>query len=247
MHDVVVIGAGPVGLACAIEAQGRGLSALVIDKGTLVNSIVGYPARMEFFSTPELIEIGGYPVSRPALQADARGRDRVLPRRRARARPSSYGSTKRRRVARQRTVASRSRPPTANTAPRTSSSRRASSTCRNRLDCSRRGSAEGDPLLRGAVRLRRPEGGGHRRAEFRSQGGARLLPARRGGHARRPRHRRSPRRSSTGSSRTSRTASRKAASARCSTRRSRRSGDDVDRVAHTRRRAKRSRTTGCSR
>jgi thioredoxin reductase (NADPH) len=61
MHDVVVIGAGPVGLACAIEVQRQGLSALVIDKGTLVNSIVGYPARMEFFSTPELIEIGGYP------------------------------------------------------------------------------------------------------------------------------------------------------------------------------------------
>lgn len=59
--DVVVIGAGPVGLACAIEAQRAGLSARVIDKGTLVNSIVGYPARMEFFSTPELIEIGGYP------------------------------------------------------------------------------------------------------------------------------------------------------------------------------------------
>jgi thioredoxin reductase (NADPH) len=61
MHDVVVIGAGPVGLACAIEVRRQGLSALVIDKGTLVNSIVGYPARMEFFSTPELIEIGGYP------------------------------------------------------------------------------------------------------------------------------------------------------------------------------------------
>jgi thioredoxin reductase (NADPH) len=61
MHDVVVIGAGPVGLASAIEVQRLGLSALVIDKGTLVNSIVGYPARMEFFSTPELIEIGGYP------------------------------------------------------------------------------------------------------------------------------------------------------------------------------------------
>jgi thioredoxin reductase (NADPH) len=61
MHDVVVIGAGPVGLACAIEAKRQGLSAVIIEKGTLVNSIVGYPARMEFFSTPELIEIGGYP------------------------------------------------------------------------------------------------------------------------------------------------------------------------------------------
>ena len=61
MLDVIVVGAGPVGLACAIEAKRAGLSARVIDKGTLVNSIVGYPARMEFFSTPELIEIGGYP------------------------------------------------------------------------------------------------------------------------------------------------------------------------------------------
>jgi len=61
MHDVVIVGAGPVGLACAIEAKREGLRPLVIDKGALVNSLVGYPARMEFFSTPELIEIGGYP------------------------------------------------------------------------------------------------------------------------------------------------------------------------------------------
>src|SRR5687768_6911140 len=61
MHDVIVIGAGPVGLACAIEAQRKGLSARILEKGALVNSIVGYPANMEFFSTPELIEVGGYP------------------------------------------------------------------------------------------------------------------------------------------------------------------------------------------
>ena len=61
MHDVIVIGSGPVGLACAIEAQRAGLTARVIEKGALVNSIVGYPLRMEFFSTPELIEIGGHP------------------------------------------------------------------------------------------------------------------------------------------------------------------------------------------
>ena len=61
MLDVVVIGAGPVGLACAIEGQRRRLTVRVIDKGSLVNSIVGYPVNMEFFSTPELIEIGGYP------------------------------------------------------------------------------------------------------------------------------------------------------------------------------------------
>src|SRR3954471_8036224 len=59
--DIVIIGAGPVGLACAIEIRRRGLSVRVFDKGTLVNSIVGYPTNMEFFSTPDLIEIGGYP------------------------------------------------------------------------------------------------------------------------------------------------------------------------------------------
>lgn len=61
MHDVIVIGAGPVGLACAIEAQREGLSAKVIDKGALVNSLTGYPLNMEFFSTAELLEIGGHP------------------------------------------------------------------------------------------------------------------------------------------------------------------------------------------
>jgi thioredoxin reductase (NADPH) len=61
MLDAIIIGAGPVGLACAIEAGREQLRARVVDKGALVNSIVGYPANMEFFSTPELIEIGGYP------------------------------------------------------------------------------------------------------------------------------------------------------------------------------------------
>ena len=60
-RDAVVVGAGPVGLACAIELRRRGLTARAIDKGTLVHSIFGYPTNMEFFSTPDLIEIGGYP------------------------------------------------------------------------------------------------------------------------------------------------------------------------------------------
>lgn len=60
-YDLIIIGAGPVGLACGIEARRHGLSARIIEKGALVNSIVGYPANMEFFSTPELIEIGGHP------------------------------------------------------------------------------------------------------------------------------------------------------------------------------------------
>ena len=61
MHDVIVIGAGPVGLACGIEAQNRGLDPLIIEKGALCNSFIGYPTQMEFFSTPELLEIGGHP------------------------------------------------------------------------------------------------------------------------------------------------------------------------------------------
>jgi len=60
--DVVVVGAGPVGLACALEIQRTGLSCLTVDKGSLVNSLIGYPTNMEFFSTPELLEIGNYPL-----------------------------------------------------------------------------------------------------------------------------------------------------------------------------------------
>jgi thioredoxin reductase (NADPH) len=63
MRDVIIIGAGPVGLACGIEAKRRGLDHLIIDKGALCNSFIGYPTNMEFFSTPERLEIGGYPFS----------------------------------------------------------------------------------------------------------------------------------------------------------------------------------------
>src|SRR6056297_392072 len=63
MHDVVIIGAGPVGLAAGIEAQRRNLDTLIVEKGALCNSFIGYPTQMEFFSTPERLEIGGYPFS----------------------------------------------------------------------------------------------------------------------------------------------------------------------------------------
>ncbi len=63
--DVLVIGAGPTGLACAIEVQKAGLSALVLDKGCLCNSIFHYPAHMTFFTTPELLEIGDIPFPSP--------------------------------------------------------------------------------------------------------------------------------------------------------------------------------------
>lgn len=61
--DVLVIGAGPTGLACAIEAQRSGLKVIAIDKGCVVNSIFNYPANMTFFTTPELLEIGDIPFS----------------------------------------------------------------------------------------------------------------------------------------------------------------------------------------
>jgi thioredoxin reductase (NADPH) len=61
--DVIVIGAGPTGLACAIEAQKIGAKVTVLDKGCLVNSIFHYPANMTFFTTPELLEIGDIPFS----------------------------------------------------------------------------------------------------------------------------------------------------------------------------------------
>ena len=63
--DLLVIGAGPTGLACAIETQRAGFSALLVDKGCLCNSLFHYPANMTFFTTPELLEIGNMPFSSP--------------------------------------------------------------------------------------------------------------------------------------------------------------------------------------
>ena len=61
--DVIVIGAGPTGLACAIELKKRGVRAMVIDKGCLTNSLYNYPTHMTFFTTPELLEIGDIPMT----------------------------------------------------------------------------------------------------------------------------------------------------------------------------------------
>lgn len=59
--DLLIIGGGPIGLACALEAQKAGLSYLVVEKGCLVNSLYRYPLNMTFFSTSERLEIGGIP------------------------------------------------------------------------------------------------------------------------------------------------------------------------------------------
>ncbi len=61
--DVLIVGAGPTGMACAIETQKAGFKALIVDKGCLVNSIYHYPTNMVFFTTPELLEIGEIPFT----------------------------------------------------------------------------------------------------------------------------------------------------------------------------------------
>ena len=61
MIDVIIIGAGPIGLACAIEAKKKGLKYMVFDKGVLVNSLYNYPLNMTFFSTSDKLEIGDVP------------------------------------------------------------------------------------------------------------------------------------------------------------------------------------------
>ncbi len=63
VYDVIGIGAGPTGLACAIEAKRAGLRPLVIDKGCLCNSLFHYPVNMLFFTTPERMEIGDLPMT----------------------------------------------------------------------------------------------------------------------------------------------------------------------------------------
>jgi thioredoxin reductase (NADPH) len=65
IFDVLVIGAGPTGLACGIDAQRAGFSVVLVDKGCLCNSLFHYPAHMTFFTTPELLEIGDMPFSSP--------------------------------------------------------------------------------------------------------------------------------------------------------------------------------------
>jgi thioredoxin reductase (NADPH) len=63
--DVLVVGAGPAGLAVAIAAQKAGLASLIVEKGALVNAIAHFPTGMTFFTTPDLLEIGGLPFVTP--------------------------------------------------------------------------------------------------------------------------------------------------------------------------------------
>ncbi|MBC7400756.1 MAG: YpdA family putative bacillithiol disulfide reductase [Mucilaginibacter sp.] len=74
MLDVLIIGGGPIGIACGLKAQKAGLSFVIIEKGCLVNSIYNYPATMTFFSTSEKLEIGNIPfvtISNKPTRAEA--------------------------------------------------------------------------------------------------------------------------------------------------------------------------------
>src|SRR5688572_28038968 len=59
--DIIIVGGGPIGLACALEAKKAGLHYCILEKGCLVNSLYNYPVNMTFFSTSEKLEIGGIP------------------------------------------------------------------------------------------------------------------------------------------------------------------------------------------
>src|SRR5271165_1205496 len=63
VYDAIIVGAGPTGLACAIELKRRDLRAVLFDKGCLTNSLYHYPTHMTFFTTPELLEIGDIPMT----------------------------------------------------------------------------------------------------------------------------------------------------------------------------------------
>src|SRR6188474_3564638 len=60
-HSIIIIGGGPIGLACGLEAKKAGLDYIILEKGSLVNSLYNYPANMTFFSTSERLEIGAVP------------------------------------------------------------------------------------------------------------------------------------------------------------------------------------------
>lgn len=66
--DMIVVGAGPAGLSCAIEARTGGLSVVVLEQGSLVDAIRRFPTNLVWFSTPELLEIGGVPFSIPTVR-----------------------------------------------------------------------------------------------------------------------------------------------------------------------------------
>ena len=93
VYDVVIVGAGPAGLAAAIAAEQQGLDGRVFEKGVVANSIFQFPVQMVFFTTPELLEIGGLPFLHPT-KTDARRSSALLSEGRRRLRPDNrFGQT----------------------------------------------------------------------------------------------------------------------------------------------------------
>src|ERR1700759_1794004 len=74
MLDILIIGGGPIGIACGLAAQKAGLSFQILEKGCLTNSLYNYPSTMTFFSTSEKLEIGGIPfvtISNKPVRSEA--------------------------------------------------------------------------------------------------------------------------------------------------------------------------------
>ena len=88
VRDVIIIGAGPSGLSAAIAAKQRGLDYQVLEQGVLVNSIYRFPPQMVFFTTPELLEIGGLPFVSPYDKPTRAEALKLLPQGRRHLRPA---------------------------------------------------------------------------------------------------------------------------------------------------------------
>ena len=73
MDDLLIIGAGPIGIACGIEAKKNNLKYTIIDKGCLVNSLYNYPLNMTFFSTSDRLEIGEIPLAHHSIEIEREG------------------------------------------------------------------------------------------------------------------------------------------------------------------------------
>lgn len=76
--DILIIGGGPIGLNCALEAQKNNLTYLIIEKGTIVNSLYNYPLYMRFFSTAEKLEIANIPFISTAPKPGRQGSAGIL-------------------------------------------------------------------------------------------------------------------------------------------------------------------------
>ena len=219
--DLIVVGAGPTGIAIGAEARRQGLSVLLVDRGPLTAAIQGYPTFMEFFTTRDRLEIANVPFSIPDAKPTRRqalAYYRMVVERYGSRWPSTRTSS---RCAR-RGRSSSSRP--GGCTGREADPARALRGPRHRLllqpaaaRACRARTCPGFAPLQGALSALRPGRGGRRRRQHRGRGGARPVAQRRAGDPGPPRAGTSSPGSSTGSSRTWRTASRRARSRPAST------------------------------